>query len=246
MDAYQASIFTAVLIASVVIAIALLSLALMIARQQSRNYLRQLDYFLKEAELKEREQNRIAHDLHDELGPTLSLTRMQLQSLKNLGRENGIIVDKACEQIDNVGERLGGIARNLAPRVLIDKGLFVALRSFFDQFHKRQSMFIYFHYKVGRIITEGMSIHIYRMLQEMVHNAVKYAEARYVMVTIVERGDKLIIECRDNGKGFECNHSKGLGLESIRIRTALLGGLVDLQSNAGEGTRYYIELPFYE
>jgi two-component system, NarL family, sensor kinase len=246
MDAYQASIFTAVLIASVAFAIALFSLALMIARQQSRNYRRQLDFFLKEAELKEREQNRIAHDLHDELGPTLSLTRMQLQSLKDLEREDEIIVDKACQQIYSVGERLGGIARNLAPRVLMDKGLFMALRSFFDQFHQRQSMFIYFHYKVGRSITEDMSIHIYRMLQEMVHNAVKYAEARYIMVTIVEREDKLIIDCRDNGKGFEGGHSKGLGLESIRIRTSLLGGWVDLQTNAGDGTRYYIELPFHE
>jgi len=246
MDAYQASIFTAVLIASIVFGIVLFSLALMIAQQQRNNYRSQLDYFLKEAELKEGERNRIAHDLHDELGPTLSLTRMQLQSLKGLEADKNKLIQKACQQIDSVGERLGGIARNLAPRVLIDKGLLQALSVFFEQYHQRQSMYIDFKYDVSRSIPEEMSIHIYRMLQEIVHNAMKYAEARYIMVTIVERGERLLIDCRDNGKGFEAGDSGGLGLESIRIRTTLLGGFVTLQSKIGEGTFYFIELPFRE
>lgn len=246
MDAYQASIFTAVLIASVAFAIALLSLALMIAHQQRRNFRRQLDYFMKEADLKEREQKRIAHDLHDELGPTLALTRMQLQSLKELSEDDKILLKKACQQIDLVGERLGGIARNLAPRVIMDKGLDVVFRNYIDLLHARQSMFIDFRYRVDRQVPREMSIQIYLMLQEIVHNAVKYAGARYLKIVIAESKTRLIIHCRDNGKGFHVGHSKGLGLESIRIRTSLLGGIVDLQSKPGDGTKYFIELPFHE
>jgi two-component system, NarL family, sensor kinase len=169
-----------------------------------------------------------------------------LQSLKGLEADEYKLIQKACQQIDSVGERLGGIARNLAPRVLIDKGLLLALGGFFDQYHQRQSMLIDFSYDVRRSIPQEMSIHIYRMLQEMVHNAVKYAEASYINVTIVERGERLLIDCRDNGKGFEDGNPRGLGLESIRIRTALLGGFVTLQSKIGEGTFYFIELPFRE
>ncbi len=246
MDAYQASIFTAVLIASVAFAIALFSLALMIVQQQRRNYRRQLGYFLKEAELKEHEQNRIAHDLHDELGPTLSLTRMQLQALRDLDTEAQAKIEKACAQIDHVGERLGGIARNLTPRVLMENGLPEALRRFFDQYHKQQTIFILFDYQVARSIPQEMSIQIYRMLQEMVHNTVKYAEARYISVTIMEKEERLLIDCRDNGKGFELGHSKGMGISNIHTRTSLLGGMVDLRSRIGEGTRYFIELPFHQ
>jgi signal transduction histidine kinase len=246
MDAYQASIFTAVLIASVAFAIALFSLALMIAHQQRRNFRRQLDYFIKEADLKEREQKRIAHDLHDELGPTLALTRMQLQSLHGLCAEDQILLQKACQQIDSVGERLGGIARNLAPRVIMDKGLDVVFRNYIDLLHGRQSMFIDFRYKVERQVPREMSIQIYLILQEIVHNAVKYAGARYLKVAIIENKARLLIHCRDNGKGFHVGQSKGLGLDSIRIRTSLLGGIVDLQSHPGTGTKYFIELPFHE
>jgi signal transduction histidine kinase len=246
MDAYQASIFTAVLIASVLFGIVLFSLSLMIVQQQRRDFKRQLYYFMKEAELKEREQNRIAHDLHDELGPTLSLTRMQLQSLKDLEKDTDKTIQIACSQIDQVGERLGEIARNLSPRALMDLGLLVALRKYFDQVNKRQAMFIYLQYKVDRQVSQKMSIQVYLMLQEIVHNAVKYAEASYMMISITESNGRLFISCRDNGIGFLVGQTKGLGLNSIQIRTTLLKGWVDLQSNPGKGTRYFIELPFRE
>ena len=243
MDAYQASLYTAVLIACISFGVVLFSLGLLIVQRQGRNFNRQLRYFLGEMELKENERKRIGRDLHDELGPILSLTAMQLESMRGLDAREAGLLQEATGQLREMMERLSGIARSLAPVVLVNKGLVPALEAFFRLCESSYPIRILFTHQLKQEPEVSMKTHIYRMVQEITYNTIKYAAASYIRVTVIHKRSRLFIVCKDNGKGFETDNGKGLGLENIQIRVSLLGGSMHLQSNIGKGTEYFIELP---
>jgi signal transduction histidine kinase len=88
------------------------------------------------------------------------------------------------------------------------------------------------------------SIHVYRALQEVIHNCIKHAQASQVEIRM-EQDDRLLkIWCRDNGKGFDyATASKGIGLNSLKNRTEILGGKMTLESKPGKGTAFLFEIP---
>lgn len=243
MHAFETTIYYAILISSIVLGIVFGYFTITIFRTQRRHYKALQARFLAEINLLENERTRIARDLHDELGPLLSVIRIQTSVTNETAHDE--LREKACQNIDYVTERLGGIARNLTPGQLINKGLDVALQDFFDQYREVSPIRMVFRYEVKSFIDTDTGLHVYRMIQELVHNSVKHSGASEIDVHLKERKKKLYILCKDNGKGMghemPAHQDKGIGLESLRSRTEMLGGKIHFHSTGG--TEYFFEIP---
>jgi signal transduction histidine kinase len=205
------------------------------------------EHFLEEMERLEQERIRIARDLHDELGPILSVTQIHIDATVVVNEKDISHLEKASGNIKVLMERFGGIARNLTPRTLSSKGLNIALNDFFEQYREVKPIKFQYNFNVKSTVEINTALHIYRMIQEMVHNAVKHSGASAIDVLLKDRKSKLYIQCKDNGTGMNpddtYNGKNGIGLGSLKTRAEMLGGKMIFTSTPKEGTEYFFEIP---
>jgi signal transduction histidine kinase len=247
MDAYETKLFIAILVAGALIVTMAFYFAFSAIRHQRRFVQLQRSYFLQELSLLENERRRIARDLHDELGPLLSVTKMLTSDLYVPREKDVHNLAKVNQHLEQIMHTLGEIFLNLTPAVLLKKGLDFALRDFIEDVEHASSIRIHYRYSVTTPIPSTVSIHLYRIIREVVHNCVKHSEAGEVAVDLQEEKGRLVICCYDNGKGFAIEErmqaSTGYGLRSIRNRTEMLGGTIRYQSGPGNGTHYFFKFP---
>ncbi len=245
MDSSEATIYHAVIMASIILGGLFAVLVVVILRSQRRFMRLQRRRLLWEVQLLEDERTRIARDLHDELGPNLTITNVLLS--ESLREEKPVkeFIQQAQKNIAATNRRMGEIARNLTPSALASKGLNAALEEFLGQIEMSGTIHVLYKYKVNHNIGPEDGLHVFRMVQELVHNVLKHSEASQVEVQLKVRKKKLYIFCRDNGKGMELIYGndkrKGLGRASLQNRLDMLGGKMHVSSE--NGTAYYIELP---
>jgi signal transduction histidine kinase len=248
MDAPATPLSNAIVITAIVIACLLLYfIGNMVSRQRKRLEL-QRRYFLDETALLEKERTRIARDIHDELGPLLTATRMQLQRLQQeAGEEQQAMFRKTEEQLAHLTRRLREIAANLTPAVLVRKGLKNAIHDFLERSEELSPIRFSFICTLRTNLPPSFSIHLYRIVQEIVHNAIRHSRATQLAIRISEDRGRLYLSVMDNGQGFTpppvLEESEGMGLRSIYSRTAMLGGLVECVSAPGKGVDYFIDIP---
>lgn len=210
------------------------------ARQEKAQFSSILD-----AEQKER--MRIARDLHDSIGQMLSVVKMQLSSLPAdtpaQAQLSGTqaLVDKTIQEVRH-------ISHNLIPEEL-NFGLISALEDLGDKINKTGEV------KVLVSIAEEVSTHkfskqfelsLYRITQEIVSNMLKHAQAKQIIISLQQRNNALLLEIRDDGKGFDpgsIGEGKGIGWKNILTRVSLLNGKVDIHSERIKGTQIQITLP---
>lgn len=245
MHSFEKTIYYAILITSIVLGIVFAFFTVTIFRNQRKHYKALQSKFLAEVELLENERTRIANDLHDELGPLLTVIRIQISETTEYKVMKNELLIKACRNIDQFAERLGGIALNLTPAQLVRKGLGIALEDFFEQYKEISPIVMQFRYEVKSDIDPHTGLHIYRIIQEIVNNSVKHSGASLIDVHLKERKKKLYILCKDNGKGIEASeltrNKNGIGLGSLKSRTEMLGGNIQFESK--KGTEYFLEIP---
>jgi signal transduction histidine kinase len=130
----------------------------------------------------------------------------------------------------------------LVPPSLNDLSLKDAIEELF-QILKLSGTAIECHIKINEdVLEKGLRLNIYRIVQEQFNNIVKYAEAKKVKVTMIQKGDLLLLEIYDNGKGFDMKEKhKGIGLTNIIHRAETYNGKVKIESSHGNGCNIYIE-----
>ncbi|GAA4736823.1 sensor histidine kinase [Flavisolibacter ginsenosidimutans] len=246
MDARETSLYIAILITGVAMVSLTLYFAASAIWHQRKHARIQRQNFLDEIGLLEKERARVARDLHDELAPLLSLTRFQLMSVRESNGDE--VLQRASANLQRVMLRMGEIAVDLNAGALVQKGLRFALTDFFLELEGLSSLRIRFCYDVRREIPAQTGIHLYRIVQEAVHNAFKHSGASQVDVHVKERLNQLFLYVGDNGTGFRCREASqeqiGIGLQSIRSRTGMLGGRLECRSSAQKGTTYFFQFPF--
>lgn len=244
MGAYETSIYTAVLTTALVLGCIIVYFAVSVFKQQRKYINLQRKYFLDEVNLLEKEKKRIAHDLHDEVGPLLGLSKSHIQQVKPREDTEALHIQKVSEHLDKVMERMGQIAINITPGSLVKKGLRFSIEQFLDDLRDAYGLVIVFKYNVDRSIDSNTSLHIYRIVQEIAHNTVKHSGAGTLEVQLKERRQRLYLFCRDDGRGFSSSmNGEGHGTGSIRNRCEILYGKMRFRSNAKEGTEYFFEFP---
>ena len=198
----------------------------------------------------EREQQRIGRDLHDSLGPHLAAIRYAATLLANDLRQHGQSEADKAEQISELTGKAGMLVRDLArgifPVQTDGAGLSAALDELARTTSRLTSLTVSF-YENGDITLENpdTGMHLYRIAQEAVNNAVKHGDARKITIALNQSEDSLRLTVADDGKGMGLSPdgTRGMGLDSMRYRARVLGGELKIDSQPGEGTIVSCEVP---
>lgn len=201
----------------------------------------------------EDERSRIAKDLHDGLGGLLSGVKLQLGAMKGnliLSEENGHAFNRALDKLDESISEMRRVAHNMMPETLLHFGLAKALQDYTDGLMQQQYFTIECTFKgLEQRMSQSTEVMIYRMVQELINNAVKHSGAGNILVQVIRHNNRqLNITVEDNGKGFNPEQIKqnAAGLRSVKSRVEYLNGKMDLQSEQGKGTSVYIECDLKE
>jgi signal transduction histidine kinase len=206
-------------------------------------------------QVQEQERGRIFMELHDDLGQSLIVIKLTMRKIyRAMSSENIAIaedVEDALEQLDTLIDKVRRISHNLIPSVLQDFGLEAALESLFADFSATEELKFSINIeKVSPFLPPNVQLAIYRIFQEALTNISKHAAASEVKVQVSRRNDHLHFLIADNGQGFDFATSKaalpgerGVGLASIEERLHLLNGVMEIQSQQGQGTQLSFTLP---
>lgn len=194
----------------------------------------------------ERERERIARDLHDGLGGMLAGVKINFStwSANHLDVEKDKEFYKILGQLDNSVSELRHVARNLMPESLLNFGLETAINDLCE-FYTRKDLEIDFQaINIEKNLPLNIQLNIYRIVQELLANAIKHAEAANILLQCSQSGKNFFITIEDNGKGFENNaeqKAKSMGLRNLRNRVDYLKGNMEISSD-NQGTTINIEL----
>ena len=187
------------------------------------------------------ERKRIARDLHDGLGSMLSGLKIHLKLAE---KENALSAAEVNNLLDKSIKELRNISQNLMPESLLKLSLEHALRDLCmaNSNAKTQIEFQYLIQKPN--LPKNYEIVIYRIIQELLNNALKYAEASLILVSCSQNKDTFFITVEDNGVGFDImdKNNNGMGLRNIKNRVEILKGKLEIESEVNKGTSAYIEL----
>ncbi|PZF70865.1 tetratricopeptide repeat-containing sensor histidine kinase [Taibaiella soli] len=195
----------------------------------------------------ESERSRLAKELHDGVVSQLLTIKLGLNMLRNRN-EKGIQPDELNDtltQLDDTATEVRKMAHNLIPDAVLQSGLNNAVAIFCDKLRKSCAIDIDFQQE-GTVpsLPPEVSLSLYRMVQELLQNVVKHAEATEILVQISCWNGLLGITVEDNGIGISRTAvQQGLGLESIRTRVRSLAGQIDISNN--NGTTVYLEFEIH-
>ncbi|WP_346883269.1 ATP-binding protein [uncultured Algibacter sp.] len=204
-------------------------------------------------ENQEKEQNRIAKDVHDGIGQMLTGLKYNLESIDINN------IDKTASKIEHLKALTTDIIKgvrtatfNLTPPELTDHGIVPALSKLTLELAKLTGKNIVFFNKTdfNQRLDSLAEINIYRIVQEAVNNAIKYAESTHIIVSLSHSKHLLSVVIDDNGKGFnpdKVKHVKtgdgGMGMTFMKERIKYIDGRLFLTSEAGKGTRVTLNIP---
>lgn len=248
MHSSEERIYFTILITASIIGLILLFFLVTIIRQHKKRVKLYNEQLRQEVELLETERARIAADLHDDIGPLLSAVKMNLHLLDTSDKNDLVIIGKTTGHIDYTAKRLREISNNIMPYTLQSKGLIKAVEEMIDLLSVTTTLKFSFDHQFAEIpFRKETAIHIYRLLQEVLNNAVKHANATEISIRMYEEKKQYCIDVRDNGAGFDqqeaIGRTKGLGLQNIIRRTEILKGKVYLETAPGKGTSYHFSIP---
>jgi two-component system, NarL family, sensor kinase len=196
------------------------------------------------------ERSRIAKDLHDGLGGLLSGVKFSLSNMKSnviLDFDSAMVFERSLNMLDHSIKELRRVAHNMMPEVLVKFGLAEALKSYCDAIGQ-SGVFKIDCQSIGleNKLPFNAEIFIYRIVQELLNNAIKHSSATQVLVQLARQDDELSITVEDNGLGFDksiLEKATGAGWANIRSRVEYLKGKVDVQTAPGQGTSTHIIIP---
>lgn len=247
MDAHQTSIFTVVLIIALVVGVIFAYFIITLIRHHRRNAQLYKAKMFAEITTLENERKRMSADLHDELGPILAGVKLKLNSLDVTDKDDEVTLRKIHENIDELINRMKGISNDLMPSVLLKRGLAEAIEVTVEEINRSKNIDITFIHQALPGLTEDKVINLYRIVQEIIHNTLKHAQATGLTIEIKTDVDKLVVLTHDDGKGFNYTNATketpGHGLRNLLTRTEALGGNMYIDTAVGKGTTYIFEVP---
>lgn len=197
-------------------------------------------------ETEENERQRLARELHDGVGQLLTATKLNLSNLKNTENATASI-QHSMNILDESIQEIRNISHNMVPDVLLRFGLVKAVEEFIKKI-KNQSTAINFESTNfdATCLDETSQLMLYRIIQESVNNAIKYADATTINVQLTSDEDELTLLIEDNGKGFDMDamlQKNGIGMKNMKLRSEFLKGHLTIDSSLGNGTTIIVDIP---
>jgi two-component system NarL family sensor kinase len=195
----------------------------------------------------EADRKRIAADLHDDFGSLLTGLRLSLNELARREPSNSLFTSSS-EQLNVSMLRLREISLNLLPRELENEGLSAAIESMVERLNQSNQIRVNFSTAVDvKHFDKQKAMLLFRVIQEITTNAIKNSGAGAIDIGIAQRNSHLILEIRDDGCGFDYETAykkkNSSGLKNIQSRLDLLNAILIVESAAGRGTHYFINIP---
>lgn len=193
----------------------------------------------------EAERHRIARELHDQIGQSLTVVLLGLKQLADrapadLAEELGLLRESARAGLDDVRR----VARELRPGVLDDLGLQAALAALATDVAAHGGPLVRRTFGPGLPeLPHDTELVVYRVAQEALTNAVRHARAGRVELSLLRLGDAVVLEVVDDGIGFDGPVSAGTGVSGMRDRAGLVGGSLEIVSSRGHGTATRLRVP---
>ncbi|SOD14156.1 ATP-binding protein [Pedobacter xixiisoli] len=186
----------------------------------------------------EEERRNIAETLHNEIGQLLFAAQLKLGASE---AESRALINTAIKKVRQ-------ISFELTPVLLNDMGLEAALKDMLER--KLDALNISFNFSFNikeNRLSSNMEVVLYRIVQELLNNTIKHAQATHVNVLILQKEEELYVSQTDNGKGMETsvlsNPKKGFGLKSVVNRLHLLNGVFEVFSKPNKGTKILMNIP---
>jgi len=216
-----------------------------IVELQQKNKLLALNSMI---EGQEAERLRIAKDLHDSLGGLLSTVKAHFTTIQkeieqleklNITEKTNNLIDEACIEVRR-------ISHNMMPHALSISGLQGALEDIGESLREEGFQTTLELKNLPKNIDPTKEVMIYRLVQEIISNIRKHAEAKTILVQLLGYKDELNLIIEDDGKGFDYEAALakgGLGLKSINSRVQFLDGTIHWDSELEKGTSITINIP---
>ncbi|MEM6801381.1 MAG: ATP-binding protein [Bacteroidota bacterium] len=195
----------------------------------------------------EEERERIARELHDQLGGTLAAVKFSLEGMeKIIPQELKDAYQKTHKLLQTATDNTRSLSHQMKALPLESLGLAESLGELCDTLNASGKLSV--HFNTTSIfpsnINQKSELHLYRICQELFQNIIKHAQAEEVFLQLTYEADKLTLMMEDDGIGFEVEREKnGMGMQNIADRVAQIKGKLDFDSKIGQGTTVIIEVP---
>jgi PAS domain S-box-containing protein len=203
--------------------------------------------------IREEERARVAREIHDELGQTLTCMKIDLwqireeSSLDPVDKDEVLLkIESLLGFIDATVDTVRRIASDLRPSVLDDLGLVPAIEWQLSDFQRRTGIICAFRKPRRLVIDKDYSSVLFRVFQESLTNVVRHSEAEKVEITLGKTKGELVLTIRDNGKGMpesEVSNGASLGILGMRERVLPFDGDIQITGKPGKGTRVTVRMP---
>ncbi|HZL93864.1 MAG TPA: PAS domain-containing protein, partial [Vicinamibacterales bacterium] len=196
----------------------------------------------------EQERQRIARELHDDLSQKIALLNLEVDQIADevLADGHRARLEQVSSQIGEIAGDLSNLSHRLHPSRLQSLGLIESVRLLCSEISQRRQVDIQFSTtEVPNAVDPRVSLCLYRIAQEALHNVAKHSQARAASVEITRDGNDVHLQIADSGVGFDpvaIDHA-GLGLVSMRERVGVLKGDLVINASPGRGTRIGVRVP---
>ncbi|HRF82314.1 MAG TPA: sensor histidine kinase, partial [Flavobacteriales bacterium] len=230
-----------------------------LARKEKELHHEQVDQLLSQQEIKsinamlegqEKERDRMAKDLHDRLGSMLGGIKANMSALED--RVEQMRQDQQYQKVnrllDQTVSELRQISHDMAAATLSRFGLEKALKDLRDTIHINGRLAVELKiFGLDQRLERSVELAVYRIVQELVSNVLKHAQARELSIDVTRTPGRLSVVVADDGAGFNtASHSDGMGLTNVRSRASAIGATVHVDSTPGKGTTVSVECPVVE
>lgn len=220
----------------------------LLKQQRVENLLKQQELLSIDAmiEGQEKERQKVAGELHDDLGSLMATIKLHFDNAKVSTRDPAL--KNAQKLLEEAYQKIRGMAHSKNSGVMSDQGLLPAIKKMAKSISESNALQVTVEdFGLGERMENSLELSIFRMVQELVANAIKHAEASKVSIQLTQHEDNLNIIVEDNGKGFDRskldNRQSGMGLTNIEKRVEHLEGNFTVDSVLGKGTSILIDIP---
>jgi signal transduction histidine kinase len=191
-------------------------------------------------ETQESERKRLAEDLHDSVGQVLSAIKLNLHRLDKscVNESSQPLLADTRKLADECIVEIRNIIHNVLPPVLTDYGLLEALEGLCIKIEETTDVKVEFKKNLNDIrLQPEIELAYYRIAQELFGNAIKHSGATVIHLILTNEAGWLVMEFKDNGKGFDIDHIKhGFGLKNLESRVKLINGEINIYTKPQSGT----------
>ena len=193
----------------------------------------------------EKERQRIANELHDDLGGLMATVKLHFNALEK--EKNPKIYDKTNDLIEEAYQKIRSVAHTKNAGVLANQGLLKAVQQIAENISISNSIQVeVFDHELNQRLENSLELTLFRIIQELLTNIIKHSKASEVSIHLTNHDESLNIMVEDNGIGFDTkkiNIENSMGLKSIDKRISNLNGQFSIESELGKGTIVIIDVP---